>query len=456
MSKTLVERERVLVVDDEEAMRTFLVRTLRKRGLELVEAADGAAARRLLEDRSFDLVLTDLRMPELDGIELLHWIKRTKPKTPVIVMTGFGSIPSAIEALKAGAEDYVTKPFDRDEIMRSVDAALEAGRLAAENRMLRGLLAEGRRYGTMIGSSPVMRDLYTRIEAVADREGAVLVQGESGTGKELVARAIHQRGSRRSRPFVAIQLGAIPPNLVAAELFGVEQGGFTGAGAGRKGAARRAEGGTLFLDEIGDVPLEVQSSLLRLLEQGEVAPIGAATTSSVDLRIIAATHRNLQALVESGAFRRDLYYRLNVFPIEVPPLRRRREDIPDLARHFLARLGADDRELALETLAILEGHDWPGNVRELENAVARMLALSDDRLLGPELLPEFVRSSARPRTEGFQALKEALADFEQAYLEQLLAEVKGNISEAARRAGVSRPTLHAKIQHHRIDPDRFR
>ena len=456
MSTSTRNRERVLVVDDEEAMRTFVVRSLEKHGLEVLEADDGEAARDLLEKEEVALVLTDLRMPRLDGMSLLAWIHEKWPRLPVIVMTAYGSIPSAIEALKSGAQDYVTKPFDRDEILKAVDNALQSSRLAAENRMLRRLLEEGRRFGTMVGSSAPMRELYGLIDAVAHRSGAVLVTGESGTGKELVARAVHHRSPRVDGPFVALHLGAIPPTLVAAELFGVEVGAYTGAGAPRRGAARRADGGVLFLDEIGDVPLEVQSSLLRLLEQGEVTPMGASQTETVDIRVVAATQRDLAELIDAGQFRQDLYFRLNVFMLEVPPLRRRREDIADLVRHFLALAGEDDRELSLETLAQLEAHDWPGNVRELENAVARMVAMSDEGPLLSEHLPEVIRERGPVQRRELGDYKEALAAFEMEFFLDLMRATSGNVSEAARRAGMSRPTLHAKLQRLRVDPDRFR
>ncbi len=451
------EKPKILVADDEESMRLFLVRVLARAGYAVSEAADGLAAKELIESQEFDLVLTDLRMPKLEGMALLAWIHKDLPKLPVIVMTGYGSIPSAIEALKTGAENYITKPFEKEEILKAVTTALEAGRLAAENKRLKRLLEEGRRFGQLIGSSAPMRALYDQIDAVADRSGTVLIQGESGTGKELVARSIHNRSTRASSPFVAVHLGAIPANLVASELFGVSKGAFTGATADRTGAVERASGGTLFLDEIGDASAEVQIALLRLLEQGEVSPVGGSQTKVVNTRIVAATNRTLPTLVEEKLFRQDLYFRLHVFVLDVPPLRRRKEDIPDLIRHFFALQGEDAAKIPLGTVAALQGYGWPGNVRELENVIERLLVLSTAGEFPKELLPaEVLEQQEGDEAQGPIPFKEALAVFEKEFVERLLRKYEGNVSAAAREAELSRPTLHAKIQQHRIDPDDYR
>lgn len=448
---------RILVVDDEESMRLFLVRMLSRKGYDVSEAADGLAAKDLIQKESFDLVLTDLRMPRMEGMALLAWIVDQKIRLPVIVMTGYGSIPSAIEALKTGAENYVTKPFEKSEILKAVDAALETGRLAAENKQLKKLLEEGRRFGQLIGSSAPMRALFDQIDAVANRRGTVLIQGESGTGKELVARAIHERSDRSAGPFVPVHLGAIPENLVASELFGVVKGAFTGATADRTGSVERAHGGTLFLDEIGDASLEVQIAILRLLEHGEMTQVGSSQTSIVDTRIVVATNRSLSSLVEAKEFRQDLYYRLNVFALEVPPLRRRKEDLTDLAKHFLALNGEDGRELPMSVMAILQSHDWPGNVRELENIIERMLVLSGGAELSKEHLPEELLLLAEtPSREEALPLKVAVAEFEKVHIEEALRATSGNVSAAARQLEVSRPTLHGKILMYRIDPDLYR
>ena len=451
------EAGRILIVDDEEAMRVFMRRSLEREGYDVTVAADGEEALRAAEGASFDLVITDLAMPGMTGMELLAELRRRRPGTVVIVMTGYGSISSAVQALKGGAVDYVTKPFEREEILRAVQAVLQASQLRAENRLLKRLLEEGRRFEGLVGSSAAMRSLYSRIEQVAARDGVALIHGESGCGKELVARAIHARSSRCAGPFVAFHAASMPAGLVAAELFGSTEGAFTGARE-RPGAARRASGGTLFLDEIGEIPLDVQPALLRLLQSGEVTALGSTRTESVDLRVVAATHRDLPSLVESGRFRQDLFFRLNVFPIEVPPLVRHREDIPDLIRHFLAIHGGEGLRLDLEAAAHLERHRWPGNVRELENVIVRMVALANGETLGVELLPEEIRNAGTeaPAGEEVAGFKEAVAAFERRFLDRLLAQHGGNISEAARHTGLSRPTLHAKITQHRLDPDRYR
>ncbi len=459
--KNSAMKERVLIVDDEESMRVFLKRALGRRGLDVSAAADGRAAQDLLGQEEYDLLITDLSMPGTTGIELLRWSKERNPDLPVIVMTGYGSIPSAIEALKSGATDYITKPFDRDEILKAVESALETRRLRSESRRLRRLLDEKTSVHGIVGTSPVMRELYRNIEAVAARDGVVLIQGESGTGKELVARAIHESGARSGGPFQAFHAGSVPASLAAVELFGAVPGGFTGVERAREGAALRAAGGTLFLDEIGDVPLEVQPALLRLLESGEATPVGATETTRVDVRFVAATHRDLKSLVAEGLFREDLYFRLNVFPVIVPPLRRRTVDIPDLIRCFCERFHLPEMTPDLEALAILKSYDWPGNVRELENLVRRLSTTVAGGMIRASDVPEEFRHARHVWDGGEDSLddhplKEALKAFERRYIQRLLARTRGNVAEAARQAGVSRPTLHAKIVQLRCDPDRYR
>lgn len=447
----------VLVVDDEESMRVFLRRTLEREGYQVELAIDGLQAQQRLEEKTFDLVISDLMMPGLDGLGLLHWSQSRKLSPPFLIMTGYGSIPSAIEALKAGADNYFTKPFDREEIVKATSSALEKGRLSRENRVLKQLLEEGRQFEGLIGSSHAMRQLYAQIDAVADRQGAVLIGGESGTGKELVARAIHRRSPRRDGPFVPFHCSALPESLFAAELFGALEGAYTGSTRARQGCALRANGGTLFLDEIGDLPLSVQPALLGLLENSEIRALGADESQQLDIRVVAATNRNLIELVEKGEFRQDLYFRLNVFPLLVPPLRRRKTDVPDLVQHFCALNDRPDTSPSLEAASVLQSYYWPGNVRQLENTIERMLTLSDAKILGIEdLPPECLEAGEEDREPESKKLKDAMANFERAYLEKLLAQVKGNVSEAARQAGVSRPTLHGKIQSYRLDPDQYR
>ena len=447
---------RLLVVDDEEAMRVFLRRTFAKRGADVHVAVDGVEALEFVEKRPVDLVVTDLRMPRMDGMELLARLREGYPGVKVVVMTGHGTIRSAIDALKSGAENYVTKPLDRDELIKTVDDALERTRLAGENRMLRELLDE-RRFEGLVGTSAVMRKLYRRVEEIADRDGAVLIQGESGTGKELVARAVHARSRRRDGPFVAIHCGAVPESLIASELFGVEAGAFTGAEQSRPGRVRAADNGTVLLDEIGEVRTDVQSALLRLVEGGEITPVGSGRTEKVDVRIIAATHRNLRERLDEGLFRDDLYYRLGVFVLDVPALRERRSDIRELVDHFIA-VRPEPLEIEPEALAMLESYDWPGNVRQLENAVARMVATAPGTTLGVDLVPEEVRAAPGIVVGDDEILpfKAARHRFERGYLADLMRRAAGNVSEASRLARISRPTLHAKLKAAGLEPDEFR
>lgn len=450
---------RVLVVDDEEAIRVFLERCLKKHGLHVTTSSGVADARDRLSVVGFDLVISDLRMPDGDGLEILRGLREDNKSTPFLVMTGFGSIKNAIEAVRAGAADYITKPFEREEMLEAVDAALANARLRQENRLLRELLDEGARFEGIVGTSPPMRELYRLIDEVAPREGCVLITGESGVGKELVARAVHRRSSRSAGPFVAFHCAAVPSNLLSAELFGVEKGAFTGAKSSRKGAVGRARGGTLFLDEIGDLPLDVQPLLLRLLEGGDIVRVGGSEEDATDVRIVAATNRDLSE--DCGDLREDLFYRLNVFPLHVPPLRSRRSDVSELLEFFLDRDAPDGPVLSLEAQASLESYDWPGNVRQLENIVARMLARSTTQLLLPEDVPDECREPARDILESAadpqhpEPFKAAVARFERGYLTRLLSATGGNISEAARRAEVSRPTLHARLARYSIDAARF-
>lgn len=446
---------RVLVVDDEESMRHFIGVALRKRGFDAEAAADAKEALAALARKPFDVLVTDIRMPGMDGHELFRKVLEVAPGTKAVLMTAFGTVKDAVAALKLGAETYLTKPFETEELVAAVEKAAEHARLSAENRMLREMLGGGGAFAGLVGAGKAMRRLFKTLEQVARTSGTVLVTGESGSGKELVARALHARSSRRGGPFVAVHCGALPANLVEAELFGVEAGAFTGADRPRAGHVERAAGGTLFLDEITEIPLDVQPSLLRFLEGGEVTRVGGSVPFRPDVRVVAASNKELRLLVEEGKFRADLFYRLDVLPVAVPPLRERLEDIPLLIVHFLANVGRPELLFPPDVVAFLQGLPWPGNVRELHNLVERMASTLASDVVQLEDLPEEVRGG-RAAPESFRPYRVALESFEKEYLEGLLERTGGNVSEAARLGGLSRPSLHARIAALGIDTARIR
>jgi DNA-binding NtrC family response regulator len=434
----------VLVVDDDPGIRYTLREILEAEGVEVDEAADGDAALARLEHAHAPLVITDLRMPGLDGLQLLRRLVARSPAPRVVLITAHGSERTAVEAMKAGAWDYFRKPFEVEELLGVVRRALEAVRLAHENERLAGELALGR---TMVFASEAMRNLAVLVGRVAPRDVTVLVSGESGTGKERVAEAIVHASRRADRPWVRFNCAALTPELAEAELFGHARGAFTGAVRARPGLFGEADGGTLLLDEIGELAPPLQGKLLRVLQEGEVRPVGEERVRTVDVRVIAATHRDLAAEVRAGRFREDLYYRLHVVHLRVPPLRERPEDVPVLARHFLSRFavrfGLDGLAITDGVLARLAAHPWPGNVRELENALERLVALSppeglDLALLGSEGVGG-QDSAALP-------LREQVEAYERGLVVAALRGAHGNRSEAARRLGISRVTLHDKLK----------
>ena len=379
----------LLVVDDDAAMRQMLVSLFKERGFQVDEVASASEALERAREVEFDVVLSDIRMPGRTGIELLGELRQTRPDTPVILMTAFGSIDSAVEAMRAGAFDYVTKPFEPDAVLLTLDRALEHSALEEENRRLRRAVDRTSSFGDLIGASPAMREIFALIRKISHARSGVLITGESGTGKEVVARTIHYSGARAEQPFVPINCTAIPEGLLESELFGHVRGAFTGAHASKRGLFEKANNGTLFLDEIGDLGLGLQSKLLRVLQDRQIRPVGGTHFVGVDVRIIAATHRKLEDEIRGrGVFAKDLYYRLNIIPIHIPPLRERPEDIPALADAFLRKhAGPQARSLSPEAVRLLQSAPWRGNARELENAIERALALSDARILGPEDLP---------------------------------------------------------------------
>ncbi len=439
----------VLVVDDEAALRYTLRAILEDEELDVAEAADGLAALERVRAGGIDLVLSDLRMPRLDGLGLLRELQALPGSPRLILITAHGSERLAVEAMKAGALDYFAKPFDADEVARVVRRALDTVRLSAENRRLRAELALGR---TMVFRAEPMVRLAERVERAAPRDVTVLITGESGTGKELVARALVAASPRATRPYVRFNCAALPKELAEAELFGHTRGAFTGATRARAGLFRQAEGGTVLLDEIGELDPAIQGNLLRLLQEREVRPVGEDRSFPVDVRVLAATNRDLARDVEAGRFRQDLYYRLNVVAIRVPPLRERREDIPLLAEHFARRFGErfglPDVRLSPRLHTQLAAHDWPGNVRELENTIERLVALAGGPDIDEDPFAADAAGTAPPA--GALGLRERVAAFERGLVLEELRRCHGNQSETARRLGVSRVTLIDKLRRYEI------
>jgi DNA-binding NtrC family response regulator len=442
---------RVLVVDDDAGIRYTLREILESAGLAVDEAADGADALSRFEARPAPLVVTDLRMPGMDGMALLRALMARPHPPRVVVITAHGSERQAVEAMKAGAHDYFRKPFETEELLVVVRRALEAVRLADENERLAGELALSR---TLVFTSEAMRRLAVLVGRVAPRDVTVLVSGESGTGKERVAEAIVQASRRADRPFVRFNCAALTPELAEAELFGHTRGAFTGATRARPGLFGEADGGTILLDEVGELAPGTQAKLLRVLQEGEVRAVGEERIRKVDVRVLAATHRELAEEVRAGRFREDLYYRLDVVHLRVPPLRERPEDVPVLARHFLARFAERFGSPALHAeealVHRLAGLPWPGNVRELEHAIERLVALSPPEGLDLSLLPG---SGGADEPRGPLPLKERVQAYERGLVVEALREARGNRSEAARRLGVSRVTLHDKLRRYGLGDD---
>ena len=446
----------VLVVDDDASMRHLVSVILRDHGFEARAVASGEDALKELDARDYDLVLTDVRMPGMDGLALLREVQRRDPELMVVVMSAYGTHDTAIAAMKAGAYDYVSKPFRPDEVVLVLRKAEERERLARENRRLRAALAEEYRPDRIVGSSPSLQEVLRQVRKVAPQKTTVLVEGESGTGKELVARALHELSPRASLPFVAVNCGAIPSELIESELFGHVKGAFTDATRDRKGLAAEADGGTLFLDEVGELPLSLQVKLLRFLQEEEVRPVGSERTRRVDVRVVAATARDLGAAVAQGRFREDLYYRLNVVALRLPPLRERPEDVAALAAHFLARfarLRPELGQLALspETLEALCAHRWPGNVRELEHVVERAVVLAEGSLIREEDLPDAIREAARgappaAASDGALSIKRGTRALEAQLIAAALERTGGNRTRAAELLELSYRALLYKIK----------
>jgi DNA-binding NtrC family response regulator len=434
----------ILIVDDELSVRDSLEHWFRRDGYRAASARDGEEALRRLEADRWDLVIIDMKMPGMDGLELQRRIRAQDPDAVTLILTAYGSVETAVTALKEGAFDYVNKPIDPDELSHIVRKALEQRRLRSENVALKAKLEELSGLPRIVGESPVLRKVLELAKAVAPTDATVLIRGESGTGKELIAQAIHAGSQRRYYPMVPVNCGALPDTLLESELFGHERGAFTGAQYRRKGRFEMADGGTLFLDEVGTMNLKTQVDLLRVLESKEVTRIGAGKPIKVDFRLVCATNQDLEQMVSEGTFREDLYYRINVVSVQIPPLRERREDIPLLARHFLEKyarqMNRPFRDISPDALDLLVRYPWPGNVRELANAVERALVVGRPPLVEPDNLPLSL-AQAKPAAAG-----DTLADMEKAHIQTILDRTGWNISRAARILDIDRVTLYNKIR----------
>jgi two-component system response regulator HydG len=447
----MAESATLLVADDDPGVREGLERTLTREGYRVVLASDGRAALERLQGGGVDLVLTDLKMPGLTGIELLRAAKAIAPDVDVILLTAFGTVEEAVKAMKDGAYDFITKPFQRAQILRLIRQALERRSLIQQNRELQRRLDDLLRQGAVIGGSPAFRRTMTLVEQVAASSATVLIQGESGTGKELIARAIHEGSTRRGKPFVAVNCAALTETLLESELFGYEKGAFTGAAGRKEGRFELADGGTLFLDEVADLSPVTQPKILRVLQEGEFERLGGTRSLRVDVRIVAATNQELAQLVRDKRFREDLYYRLNVITINVPPLRDRREDVRLLAEHFLRIYAAkNNRKLdgfSDEALERLEGYAWPGNVRELENVIERAVVLARAGRIDAGDLPHEVGGvKPPPRDAIVQLVGTPLAEIEQRLLDETLRITGGNKTQAAKLLGIDVRTVSRKLE----------
>jgi two-component system response regulator AtoC len=449
---------RVLVVDDEENIRLVLRTLLKKHGYEVEVADGGEAGLAVLEAFDPDVILTDVRMPRMGGLDLLDALKAKQHPATVIVMSAYGNVDLAIDAMKAGAYDYVSKPFKPDEVVLALRKAEEREALRRENRALKEQISKDDQFESILAKSAEMVAIFKTVTKIADFKTTVLVTGESGTGKELVARAIHTRSSRKGAPFVAVNCGAIPENLLESELFGHRKGAFTDATSDRRGLFEEASGGTLFLDEIGELPNNLQVKLLRVLQEESIRRLGDTKDVKVDVRIIAATHRDLSADVKAGRFREDLFYRINVLFIHIPPLRNRREDVNLLIDHFVARnnarLGTHIRGLSTEGRKVLLEYAWPGNVRELENTIERAMVLAESDVLQASDLPERIRDALDPvqvhLASGELSIKKTTAAIEQILIRRALQKTKGNRTRAADLLEISHRALLYKIKDYKI------
>jgi two-component system response regulator HydG len=454
-SKQVKDDIRVLVIDDDRMHAEAIAETLERVGYDCTIATSGTQGARLLEEEDWGVVLTDLKMPDLDGLAILRRVREQLPDAEVVMITGHGDVKTAVEAIKQGAANYLTKPVDRDELRAIMQKASERLRLTRDNRELKRQLAERYGFEGVIGNSPRMQEVIKRLQAVAGTDASILILGETGTGKDLLAQAVHNNSPRKNKNFATMNCTALNENLIEDELFGHEPGAFTGGEKLRKGRFEYANGGTLFLDEIGDMPLKLQAKLLRVLENKEIIRIGANEPIKVNVRLISATHRDLDKAIQEGTFRSDLYHRLKVLVVKVPPLRERREDISLLAAHFMKEMNAHHGKhattIAEPVLRAMAAYDWPGNVRELRNFIESMVVLDSDGVLGLDDVldsPVLERTGqAGPATAGSGGLVgRPLAEVERYYIEQAMALTEGNREVAAKRLGIGERTLYRKLR----------
>ena len=446
------EKGRILVADDEESHRIMLRAVLQEEGYEVAGAADGPEAIRAVEQEPFDLILLDIRMPGMDGIDALTEIRRISPYVPVLMMTAYASVKTAVDALKAGAFEYLIKPLDIEELKILIEKALEHYHLREENLALRERLGNRFDFSRMIGKSRKMIELFELLAQVAPTDATVLILGESGTGKELVANALHHNSPRASQPFIKVACAALPETLLESELFGHERGAFTGAIARREGRFWSAHRGSIFLDEVGEMSPTTQTKLLRVLQEREFEPLGSTRTIKVNVRVIAATHKDLEKEVREGRFREDLFYRLNVVPISIPPLRERKEDLPSLTLYFLSLYGEKNKkelkEISPKALDLLIRYDWPGNIRELENCIERAVIVARGEMITPADLPPQIQALSRGKEDQGILFPSgiSLQDAEKALILKTLEDTGGNRSRAAEILGINRRTLQIKLK----------
>jgi len=461
--------EHILIVDDDNAFRVATVALLQDNGLSAHVASSAREAQEVFTADKFDLVLTDLVMEGMNGIELLEWIKARAPETPVMMITGYGSVRTAVEAIRLGAYDYITKPCDNDELLIKIRRVLDVRKKDRELHQLRDELRGTYSFANIISQSDSMKQVFKLVRQVADTDATVLVLGETGTGKEMLAKAIHYNSARKSKPFIVITCSALNESLLESELFGHEKGAFTGAMRSRVGKFEDANGGTVFLDEIGDIPLHLQTKLLRVLQEKEIERVGSNKPIPVDLRVIAATNKSLEEMTKSGHFREDLFYRLNVFPIRLPSLKHRLDDVPLLARHFIEKHGGLSggrvKSLSPEALSSLVRYSWPGNIRELENVMKRGLIKSEGEIItsveipgqaGVEDVPGVVTPAIMPDTRFKEYLKNIVGEAETRFLTHMLEVHQGNVKVVAEMMDLDRKTVYKKIEDYGIDLAKFR
>lgn len=447
-------KRKILVIDDDASLRRVLEYNLQEEGYEVFACASGEEGLRLADEHGPELVITDMKMPGMDGLQVLKEVRGRFPDTLVIIITAFGAIDAAVQAMKSGAYDYITKPFNREALKLTVAKALRMSGLSAENRRLKEDLDGREEFRNIIGISPAMEQVFAMVRKVADTEASVLVTGETGTGKELVARAIHGLSSRRSGPFVAVNCAAIPRDLLESELFGHVKGAFTGAVRDNPGKFRLADGGTIFLDEVGELPLELQPKLLRALQEKTVEPVGGRTTHQLNVRVLAATNIDLEVAISEGNFREDLYYRIAVIPIHLPPLRQRPEDIPLLVRHFAAKRGGRNVAFDKDVLDAMDSYPWPGNIRELENTVERMLIMSEGDAVSLADLPEKISKGTEHRRQNVVSLPAegySLEKLEREIVLEALERNGWNQTSAARFLRIPRHVLIYRMEKYSIE-----